>query len=132
VRVRTQTEHAGKVADGLLAHPAVERVHYPGLAECDPAGLVGRQMEAPGAVLALEVAGGYAAACRVAAGVRLVTHAVSLGGVDTLLQHPAALTHRPVAAEAKPHAGLLRLSVGLEDPADVLADLYRALDAARD
>ena len=130
VRVRAQGEHAEKVARGLLAHRAVERVYYPGLAECDPAGLVGRQMDGPGAMLALEVAGGYDAACAVASAVELATHAVSLGGVDTLIQHPAALTHRPVAADAKPHPNLLRVSVGLEDPDDVLADLYRALDAA--
>ncbi|MFP5333871.1 MAG: trans-sulfuration enzyme family protein [Actinomycetes bacterium] len=130
VRVRTQGEHAGKVARGLLSHPAVTAVHYPGLAEGDPAGLVGRQMDGPGAMLAFEVAGGYEAACRVAGGCETVTHAVSLGGVDTLIQHPAALTHRPVAAEARPHPSLLRLSVGLEDPDDVLADLYRALDRA--
>lgn len=130
VRVRAQSENAGKVAEGLRAHPAVTRVHYPGLAECDPQGLVGRQMESPGAMLAFEVDGGYEAACRVADSCRLVTHAVSLGGVDTLIQHPAALTHRPVAADAKPHPNLLRLSVGLEDPEDVLADLRQALDAA--
>ena len=52
-------------------------------------------------------------------------------GVDTLIQHPAGLTHRPVAAEAKPHASLLRVSVGLEDPADIVADLVQALEATR-
>ena len=131
VRVRAQSEHAAKVADGLLAHPAVTAVHYPGLAECDPVGLVGRQMSGPGAVLAFEVHGGHKAACRVAVSVRLATHAVSLGGVDTLIQHPAALTHRPVAGDARPPAGLLRLSVGLEDPDDVLADLAQALGEPR-
>ena len=128
VRVRAQSEHAQKVAAGLQAHTAVVAVHYPGLAECDPLGLVGRQMDGPGAMLAFEVDGGFAAACRVAGSVRLVTHAVSLGGVDTLIEHPAGLTHRPVAAEAKPPAGLLRISVGLEDPDDVLADLVQALE----
>jgi cystathionine beta-lyase/cystathionine gamma-synthase len=130
LRVRAQTEGAEKVAIGLLDHPQVAAVHYPGLDGADPAGLVGRQMAAPGAMLAFEVAGGFEAACRVAAGVRLATHAVSLGGVDTLIQHPASLTHRPVAPEARPHAALLRLSVGLEEPGDVLADLYRALEAS--
>ena len=56
---------------------------------------------------------------------------MSLGGVDTLIQHAAALTHRPVAAEARPNAGLLRISVGLEHPADLIADLDDALRAAR-
>jgi cystathionine beta-lyase/cystathionine gamma-synthase len=63
----------------------------------------------------------------VADSVKLITHAVSLGGVDTLIQHPASLTHRPVAADAKPHASVLRISVGLEDPEDLYADLERAL-----
>lgn len=55
------------------------------------------------------------------------THAVSLGGVDSLIQHPAALTHRPVAPEARPDADVVRMSIGLEDPADLIADLERAL-----
>ncbi len=128
LRVRQQSENAGAVAAGLLAHPGVEQVCYPGLPGADPSGIVGRQMSGPGSLLAFRVAGGFPAACQVASSLRLVTHAVSLGGVDTLLQHPAALTHRPVADHAKPDAGLLRLSVGLEDPADVLADLVQALD----
>ncbi|MDN5727096.1 MAG: PLP-dependent aspartate aminotransferase family protein [Propionibacteriales bacterium] len=128
VRVRTQSEHAHKVADWLGSHPQIASVSYPGLSACDPTGLVGRQMSGPGSVLALSLAGGYDAAATVAESCRLIVHAVSLGGVDTLIQHPAALTHRPVAPEARPDAGLLRLSVGLEDPADVIADLAQALD----
>ena len=113
LRVRHQSQNAQKLVDRLLANPAVERVYYPGLAECDPQHLVGRQMSGPGAVFAMAVRGGYDAAARVADSVRLITHAVSLGGVDTLIQHPASLTHRPVAADAKPHASVLRISVGL-------------------
>ena len=130
LRVRAQQAGAEKVAGRLVSHPAVRRVHYPGLAECDPAGLVGRQMRGPGAMVAFTVAGGYDAATRVTDEVRLFTHAVSLGGVDSLLQHPAALTHRPVAPEAKPHADVLRISVGLEDADDLYRDLDRALTAA--
>jgi methionine-gamma-lyase len=128
--VRAQQAGAEKVAGRLISHPAVSRVHYPGLAECDPAGLVGRQMRGPGAMVAFSVAGGYEAATRVTDAVELFTHAVSLGGVDSLIQHPAALTHRPVAAEAKPHADVLRISVGLEDADDLYRDLDRALTAA--
>lgn len=130
LRVRAQQTGAGKVAAWLASQPGVRDVRYPGLPECDPLGLVGRQMRGPGAMLAFAVEGGYDAASRVTESVRLFTHAVSLGGVDSLVQHPAALTHRPVAAEAKPHADVLRLSIGLEDPDDLCADLARALAVA--
>lgn len=130
LRVRHQSASAQKLAARLAAHPGVERVYYPGLPECDPAHLIGRQMSAPGAVLSLAVRGGHAAAARTAAACELITHAVSLGGVDTLIQHPASLTHRPVAAEARPDAALLRLSVGLEDVEDLYEDLDRALRQA--
>jgi len=125
VRVRAAQQGAQVVADWLAAHPAITQVYYPG--RQDPDGLVGRQMSGPGSMLAFAVRGGYAAASRVASGCRLVTHAVSLGGVDSLIQHPAALTHRPVSEEARPHDDVLRLSVGLEDPEDLIADLARAL-----
>ena len=130
VRVRAQQESAEKVAAWLTGHPAVRRVHYPGLHECDPAGIVGRQMRGPGAMLALAVEGGFEVAARVTSEVRLFTHAVSLGGVDSLIQHPAALTHRPVEAAAKPGLDLLRLSIGLEDADDLCRDLDQALRAA--
>ena len=129
VRVHAAQQTAGKLAGRLAAHPAVTAVHYPGLAECDPHGLVGRQMAGPGAILSFEVDGGFEHAARVASACELITHAVSLGGVDTLIQHPASLTHRPVTADAKPVAGLLRVSVGLEDIDDLWSDLYAALDA---
>jgi cystathionine beta-lyase/cystathionine gamma-synthase len=87
-------------------------------------------MRGPGAVIAFAPRGGYDAAAAVAQACRVVTHAVSLGSVDSLIQHPAALTHRPVAAEARPDADVLRLSVGLEDPDDLVADLDHALAVA--
>lgn len=131
LRVRAQQASAQLVAEAALSMPGVRDVHYPGLPGCDPQGLVGpgRQMAGPGSVLAIDV-GSYALAAAVAEGVRLFTHAVSLGSVDSLIQHPASLTHRPVAPEAKPHAGVLRLSIGLEDAADLIADLRQALEAA--
>ncbi len=132
VRVRAQQAGAEKLAAWLASHPAVERLYYPGLPECDPLRLVGRQVRGPGAMLAVELAGGFAQAAQVTERVRLFTHAVSLGGVDSLLQHPAALTHRPVPPEARPAASLLRLSVGLEDPDDLVADLAQALGSAAD
>ncbi len=127
VRVRAQQETAAVLADRLVGHSRVAQVHYPGLKECDPFGLVGTQMAGPGALLAFRLDGGYAAAAATAQRCRLVTHAVSLGGVDTLIQHPAGLTHRPVAADAKPDAGLLRISAGLEHVEDLWTDLERAL-----
>jgi cystathionine beta-lyase/cystathionine gamma-synthase len=124
-RVRAQQASAHKLAGWLAGHPGVERVFYPDPA--DDSGLLGRQMSGPGAVLAFTVAGDQPAATRVADGCRLITHAVSLGGVDSLIQHPASLTHRPVSADARPLPTLLRLSVGLEDPDDLVADLDQAL-----
>ncbi|MEV4198731.1 trans-sulfuration enzyme family protein [Micromonospora globbae] len=125
VRVRAQQATAEKLAGWLAGHPAVVRVHHP--SAHDPAGLVGRQMTGTGSLLAVEVRGGAPAAVTVAGACRLITHAVSLGGVDTLIQHPASLTHRPVEGDAKPAGGLLRISVGLEDPEDLRADLDQAL-----
>ncbi|WP_353354191.1 PLP-dependent transferase [Intrasporangium sp. DVR] len=131
VRVRAQQETAQVVASWLDRQYDVARVAYPGLPGGDPRGLVGTQMAGPGSILAIVLEGGYASAAAFAESCRLITHAVSLGGVDTLIQHAAALTHRPVAPEARPNAGLLRLSVGLEHPADLIADLDGALRAAR-
>ncbi|MEV1330029.1 PLP-dependent aspartate aminotransferase family protein [Micromonospora costi] len=125
VRVRAQQAAAEKLAAWLAHHPAVERVHHPSVH--DPAGLVGRQLSGTGSLLAIEVRGGAPAAATVAGACQLITHAVSLGGVDTLIQHPASLTHRPVDGDAKPAGGLLRISVGLEDPDDLRADLAQAL-----
>ena len=126
VRVRAQQEAAGVVARWLSERREVSQVHYPGLEGCDPAGLVGSQMTGPGAVLAFRLEGGYAVASALLERLELVTHAVSLGGVDSLIQHPASLTHRFVVADARPDADLLRLSVGLESVDDVLADLDKA------
>jgi methionine-gamma-lyase len=126
-RVREAQERARALALLLAEHPAVERVLYP---EAD-----GVQLRGPGAVLSIEVLGGLEAATRVMNSVRLVTPAVSLGATDTLIQHPAALTHRLVDEAAKQElgitGGLLRLSVGLEDVEDLWADLAYALDAVR-
>ncbi|MGW2811115.1 trans-sulfuration enzyme family protein [Streptomyces sp. NPDC001450] len=131
VRVRAQQESARLVAHWLAAHAGVSRVLYPGLPGRDPQGLVGagRQMAGPGSMIAFGMRGGYEAATRVAHSVRLITHAVSLGGVQSLIQHPAAITHRPVENSAKPDDDLLRLSVGLEDAKDLVSDLDQAMSA---
>lgn len=127
VRVRAQQSSASEIARWLGEQSAVERVYFPGLDDTDPHGLVGTQMSGPGSVMAFSLRAGFQAASDVAAGCSLIAHAVSLGGVDTLIQHPAALTHRPVAPDARPSASVLRLSVGLEDPQDLIDDLAKAL-----
>lgn len=126
LRVQFAQRTASILAGRLAGHGAVERVRYP-----EPDGV---QLRGPGAVLAFEVAGGLEAAARVMATVTLITPAVSLGSTDTLIQHPAGLTHRLVDPEVKAELGitdgLLRLSVGLEDVEDLWADLAHALAAA--
>ena len=130
LRVRAAQSSAQVLARRLLAHPCVRAVHYPGLASTDPTGLVGRQMAGPGSVLAFEV-DDMASARAVMQAVQLATPAVSLGSVDTLIQHPASLTHRVVETEAQRQGGvtpgLLRLSVGIEETEDLWADLAQAL-----
>ncbi|WP_067168637.1 trans-sulfuration enzyme family protein [Microtetraspora niveoalba] len=130
IRVRAQQANAQRIAAWLSTHPSVARVHYPGIAG-DPHGLLGRQMKGTGAMISIDLRGGFEQARRLTSSVGLFTHAVSLGGVDSLIQHPAALTHRPVASEARPASSLVRLSIGLEDHEDLMADLDRALAAPR-
>jgi methionine-gamma-lyase len=126
IRMRAQQATAARVAEWLAVHPAVARVHFPGL-DGDPRGLLGTQMRGTGAMISITLRGGYEAAEALTSGVRMFTHAVSLGGVGSLLQHPAALTHRPVSDEAKPDRALVRLSIGLEGYDDLIADLERGL-----
>jgi methionine-gamma-lyase len=134
LRVKAAQDGARMIADRLARHPQVVRVHYPGLPGADPQGLLGRQMAGPGSVLSFEVKGGFEAARRVLDAVRVLVPAVSLGSTDTLIQHPAGLTHRCMSDQAKATTGisesLLRVSVGIEDPEDLWADLEEALDAA--
>jgi len=133
-RVRTAQATAAELAGRLASHPAVRCVRYPGLPGQDPDGLVGRQMDGPGALVAFEIEGGRPAVQRLLAALELVTSAVSLGSTDTLIQAPAGLTHRLVDAAARRDCGigdgLLRLSVGLEDERDLWRDLERGLAAA--
>lgn len=131
VRIRSAQDTASELARRLRSRPEIAQLHYPGLPGGDPRGLVGRQMDGGGAMIALELAGGFDAARTFVEHCDLIVHAVSLGGPDTLIQHPASLTHRPVAASAKPGDGLVRLSVGLEHVDDLARDLFTALDAVR-
>ena len=134
LRVERAQANAGAIAQRLAAHPQVERVHYPGLGTVRNAHLVGTQMRGPGSLMAFEVRGGQQAAAAVMRAVQLITPAVSLGSVDTLIQHPAGLTHRVLDRETQLRTGitpgLLRLSIGTEHVEDLWADLAQALDAA--
>jgi methionine-gamma-lyase len=132
LRVERAQYNAGILAQRLAAHPKVARVFYPGMGTVAGDGLLASQMRGPGALLAFELHGGHAAAAAVMSRVRLITPAVSLGSVDSLIQHPAGLTHR-VLDEATRQAcgitaGLLRLSAGIEHVDDLWADLEQALD----
>ncbi|MBN8716945.1 MAG: PLP-dependent transferase [Xanthomonadales bacterium] len=133
LRVEAAQANAQVLAQRLQQHPAVARVFYPGLAGAHGAHLLGPQMRGPGCLLAFELHGGHAAAAAVMAAVKVMTPAVSLGSVDTLIQHPAGLTHRMVDDAVRVATGitpgLLRLSVGIEDVEDLWDDLTQALAA---
>ena len=135
LRVERAQATAATLATRLVGRTGVRAVHYPGLPGGDPEGLVGRQLDGPGTMLAFEVEGGYDAARAVVEAVRLMTPAVSLGSVDTLIQHPAGLTHRVLSDDARAEGGiapgLLRLSVGLEGADDLWNDLTAALAHAQ-
>ena len=134
LRVLRSQETARTLAERLKVQPFVERVLYPTVDGCDPHGLVGRQMDGPGPMLSFEVSGGFEAADRLMRGLKLITPAVSLGSVDTLIQHPAGLTQRVVSEETRASGGvsdgLLRVSLGLEAADDLWADLEQALGQA--
>lgn len=134
IRVRTMQETATQLASRLALHPAVDRVHHASLPGTDVDGLVGRQMSGPGSMVAFELVGGFDAARELLAALRLATHAVSLGSTDTLVQHPASLTHRVVDAGSRAECGvcdsLVRVSVGLEDVEDLWRDIAAGLERA--
>lgn len=131
LRVEAAQANAQELARRLAAHPAVSKVFYPGLPGARGGHLIGSQMSGPGALMAFEVRGGHEAAARVMARVKVMTAAVSLGSTDSLIQHPAGLTHRMVPEDARAAAGitpgLLRFSVGIEDLDDLWDDLTQAL-----
>ena len=126
-RMRAHSEHAGKVAAFLAQHPAVEVVHYPGLATHPGHAIAARQMQLFGGMVSIQVQGDAAAAMAVAARVQLFTRATSLGGVESLIEHRASV--EGPASTTPPN--LLRLSIGLEHPDDLIADLGQALDCAQ-
>ncbi|MGB3812762.1 MAG: cystathionine gamma-synthase [Shinella sp.] len=132
-RMAAQERNAMAIAERLVAHPAVVRVHYPGLADHPDHALAGRQQQGFGAMMSFELAGGVPAVRRFVRAVRGFTLAESLGGVESLVAHPATMTHVDMGAEARARAGigdgLLRLSVGLEHIDDLAAGLETGLSA---
>jgi cystathionine gamma-synthase/cystathionine gamma-lyase len=133
VRVRQQCASAAVIASKLEWHAGVARVYYPGLASHPDHALAARQMRAPGAMISLEVTGGLAAAVRFLSRLQIFACAESLGGVESLAEHPAIMTHASVPETARRALGIsdgfVRLSVGLEAEADLWADIDRALAA---
>ncbi|RVU55876.1 methionine gamma-lyase [Anaerosphaera multitolerans] len=133
VRMEKHSENAMKVAEFLEAHPAVESVQYPGLKSFPQYDLAKKQMRLPGGMISFEVKGGIEAGIKLMNSVELCSIAVSLGDTETLIQHPASMTHSPYTPEERAESGiaegLVRISVGLEDVEDIIADLKQALDS---
>jgi cystathionine beta-lyase/cystathionine gamma-synthase len=134
VRMKRHVESARSIADWLAAQPKVSRVLYPGLASHEGHALAGRQMKGPGGMISFELSGGLAMASAFLRGLRVFACAESLGGVESLAEHPALMTHASLPGPARRALGigdaLIRLSVGLEDSGDLIADLQRGFDAA--
>ncbi|HLI01519.1 MAG TPA: cystathionine gamma-synthase [Acidimicrobiales bacterium] len=129
VRMDRHCSNAERVVDLLIGHPAVTRVHYPGLPSHPGHDIAARQMRGFGGMVSFVLAGGEDAALKVAGSTSLWTLAESLGAVESLIEHPARMTHASVASSPLAvDPGLLRLSVGLETIDDLLADLAAALD----
>ncbi len=132
VRMDRHCESAEKIASWLEEHPKVAKVHYPGLASNPQNELCRKQMRRAGGMISLELEGGIEAGKAFAMNTRLFALAESLGGVESLLDHPASMTHAAIPREERIAAGLedglVRLSVGIESYDDLLADLEQALD----
>ncbi len=133
-RLRAHQENAQALAELLAGHPAVARVYYPGLADHAGHALAARQQSGFGAMLSFELDADNDGIAAFLDGLRCFSLAESLGGVESLVAHPASMTHAAMAVEARRAAGiadtLLRLSVGIEDAADLLADVAAGLARA--
>ena len=131
LRVEAAQETATALAARLADHPSIGSVRHPSLPGADPRGLLGRQMAGSGSLVTFDVEGGYEAAATLMKSTRWFTPAVSLGSVDSLIQHPAGLTHHVVDPDTRAASGIgpgtLRISVGLEHVEDLWTDLDVAL-----
>jgi len=135
VRMERHAENAAKVALYLESHPQVERVTYPGLRSHPQHALAARQMRGFGGMLTFVIRGGLEAARSFLKGVRIFACAESLGGVESLIEHPAIMTHASVPKDARERLGIadgfIRVSCGIENADDLLADLERGFAAAK-
>ena len=134
VRMKQHVAGAKALADHLSRHKQVERVFYPGLTSHKGHAIAARQMKGPGGMISFELAGGLPAATAFLKALRIFVCAESLGGVESLAEHPAIMTHASVPAESRKLLGigdgLIRLSVGVEDEGDLQGDLERGFQAA--
>jgi len=135
LRVRRQNENGLAIARFLARHPAVKRVYYPGLPAHPGHRVAKSQMSGFGGLLSFELKGGYRAGVRLVESVKVITLAVSLGGVESLIQHPASMTHTMIPKARREAAGisdgLIRFSCGIEDARDLTDDLAQALSKAK-
>jgi cystathionine beta-lyase/cystathionine gamma-synthase len=131
VRMDRHCSNAQKVADYLATHSKVEKVHYPGLSSHPQHSLAEKQMTGFGGMISFRVKGDFAACKRLLKQTRIFTVAESLGGVESLIEHPSSMTHASVPREERERVGvtesLIRLSVGIEDVDDLITDLSQAL-----
>ncbi|MEM6466248.1 MAG: methionine gamma-lyase [Pseudomonadota bacterium] len=131
LRMERHSQSAQRVAEWLSLQPQVATISYPGLPEFDQFDLAQRQMARPGGMIAFEMVGGVAAGRDLMNRLHMIQRAVSLGDAETLIQHPASMTHSTYSPEERAaHGisdGLVRLSIGLEDTSDILADLSQAM-----
>ncbi|MGL6114079.1 methionine gamma-lyase [Cetobacterium sp. SF1] len=132
VRMERHCANAMKVAEFLNNHSKIEKVFYPGLESHENYDIAKKQMRNFGGIMSFELKGGVEAGKTLLNNLKLCTLAVSLGDTETLIQHPASMTHSPYTREERLAAGitdgLVRLSVGLENPEDIIADLQQALE----
>ncbi len=131
IRIERAQESARKIAYYLENHPKIEWVKYPGLKSHPQYELAQKQMKGPGSMISFELKGGFTAGKTLMDNVQLALLAVSLGGVETLIQHPASMTHSKIPKKSREEAhitdGLVRFAVGIEDVEDIIADLDQAL-----
>ncbi len=133
IRMERSQQNAMKIAEWLEKNPKVDWIKYPGLKSYRQQELFRKQMKGPGAMMSFELKGGIEAGRQLMNNVRVATLAVSLGGVETLIQHPASMTHSGFSKEDREKAGitdgLVRYSVGIEDADDLIRDLEQAFES---